>query len=263
MPVRYIVWAAWLVCAAACPWSPCPWSRGQEVQELNQEETEFRSIFDGKSLDGWDGDPRLWSVRDGIIRGETTPDKAAQGNTFLIWKGGEVKDFELRLSFRCNATNNSGIQYRSQHVVGPSARNAWIVRGYQHELRNELAFPNVSGFIYDEGGSRKRLCLVGERAEWRQGGKQVVEQFLDETEFRQIFRLNDWNDVVILAVGNRIRHFMNGHLILDFTDNDEALAKSEGVLALQLHAGNPMWVEFRNIRLRDLPSSDPASGRSR
>jgi hypothetical protein len=121
----------------------------------------------------------------------------------------------------------------------------------------------VSGFVYDEGGSRKRMCLVGEKAEWRQGKKQVAEKFLDETEFRKIFRLNDWNDVVILAVGKRIRHFMNGRLILDFTDNDEALAKSEGVLAFQLHAGNPMWVEFRNIRLRELPSSDPAAERPR
>jgi hypothetical protein len=122
----------------------------------------MQQLFDGKDLDGWDGDPRLWSVHDGVIHGETTPENVAAGNTFLIWKGGDIGDFELRLSFRCNATNNSGIQYCSKHITDESAKNKWVVRGYQHEIRNEETFPNVSGFIYDEGGSRQRICNVGE-----------------------------------------------------------------------------------------------------
>ena len=109
-------------------------------------------LFNGRDLSGWDGDPRLWSVRDGVIHGETTVEQPAAGNTFLICEGDPVRDFELRLSFRCTATNNSGIQYRSVRVDEASARNRWVVRGYQHELRNEERFPNVPGFIYDEGG---------------------------------------------------------------------------------------------------------------
>jgi hypothetical protein len=224
----------------------------QETSKAPVEASSMVSLFDGKSLEGWSGDDRLWSVRDGVIRGETTQEKPALGNTFLIWKGGMLKDFELRLSFRCNATNNSGIQYRSKHITDGSAKNAWVVRGYQHEIRNESKFPNISGFIYDEGGKRGRLCLVGEKAEWTEGGKQVAESFLGEEEFQKLFLLDDWNDVVIVAKGNRITHYLNGRLILDFTDSDPKLSLREGVLALQLHAGKPMWVEFRNIRLRSL-----------
>jgi hypothetical protein len=207
-------------------------------------------LFNGKDLTGWDGDPRLWSVKDGIIHGETTPENVAQGNTFLIWKDGTLKDFDLRLSFRCNATNNSGIQYRSKHF--PDGKNKWVVRGYQHELRNEKKFPNISGFIYDEGGKRGRICLVGEKATWTAEGKQVNSSLINEEEFQKLFKLDDWNDVVIRAEGNHVQHYLNGRLILDFTDEHPDLKLLEGVLALQLHAGKPMWAEFKNIRLADL-----------
>lgn len=223
-----------------------------QSEAVPPEPDQMRSLFDGTSLDGWYGDSRLWSVRDGAIRGETTEENAANGNTFLIWQNGTVKNFDLRLSFRCNATNNSGIQYRSAHITDGTEKNAWVVRGYQHEIRNELRFPNVAGFIYDEGGKRGRLCLAGERASWNDDGKQVSERLFPEADFAELFRLDDWNDVVIVARGNRIRHYLNGRMIVDFTDLDSKRALSEGVLALQLHAGKPMWVEFRNIRLKAL-----------
>jgi hypothetical protein len=213
----------------------------------------MRSLFNGKDLTGWDGDPRLWSVADGVIRGETTAENAANGNTFLIWKDGRTKDFELRLSFRCNATNNSGIQYRSKHVTEGRVRNPWVVRGYQHEIRNQNKLPSVAGFIYDEGGRRGRMCLVGEKAIWGEDGKKkVTDTLIDEQGFQKLFKLDDWNDVVIIAKGNHIQHYLNGRLILDFTDNDPQLALREGVLALQLHAGNPMWVEYRDVRIKEI-----------
>ncbi len=213
---------------------------------------ELKNLFNGKDLSGWDGDDRLWSVRDGVIHGETTDENKANGNTFLIWKDGMLQDFILRLSFRCNATNNSGIQYRSKHITDGKVSNKWVVRGYQHEIRNEHKFPDVSGFIYDEGGSRGRICMVGEKVEWNADGKRIVETFLGEDQFQKIFKLDDWNDVVIVAKGNRIQHFMNERLILDFTDKEPKLALSEGILALQLHAGKPMWAEYKNIRLTEL-----------
>lgn len=213
----------------------------------------MRVLFNGKDLTGWDGDPRLWSVKNGVLHGETTADAPAMGNTFIIWKDGVVKDFELRLSFRCNATNNSGIQYRSKHIVDDKVRNKWVVRGYQHELRNEVKFPNTSSFIYDEGGQRGRMCLVGEVATWESSGKTVLKSdLIDQTGFEKLFKLDDWNDVVIIARGNQIVHYLNDRLILDFTDNDPQRALNEGILALQLHAGKPMWVEFKNIRLREI-----------
>lgn len=213
----------------------------------------YQTLFNGSSLEGWDGDPRLWSVRDGVIHGETTAENAASGNTFLIWQGGKVKDFELRLSFRCNATNNSGIQYRSKHITEGNPRNTWVVRGYQHEIRNENKLPSVSGFIYDEGGKRGRICLVGEVATWEADGKNLVSSDLIDAEaYQDLFRLDDWNDVIIVARGNRIQHFLNGRHILDFTDNHPEMALSEGVLAVQLHAGKPMWVEYKDMQLKAL-----------
>ena len=213
----------------------------------------MRALFNGKDLTGWNGDPRLWSVKDGVIHGETTEENPAMGNTFLIWKDGVLKDFELRLSYRLNATNNSGIQYRSKHITEGNPRNQWVVRGYQHELRNEVKVPNVSAFIYDEGGSRGRMCMVGEKVTWGEDGKRTLDAtFLQPEEFEKLFKLDDWNDVVIIGQGPRLLHYLNGTLVVDCTDNDPQKSLKEGILALQLHAGKPMWAEFKNIRLKDL-----------
>ena len=236
-----------LVAASSFAWNAISAVPPQAVAD---EPANSRSIFNGKDLTGWDGDPRLWSIKDGAIRGETTAENQANGNTFLLWKGGVLKDFELRLSFRCNATNNSGIQYRSKHITD-KVRNKWVVRGYQHEIRNENKLPSVSGFIYGEGIGRGRMCLVGEKATWGEKGKQVTDTLIDASGFEKLFKLDDWNDVVIIAKGTHIQHYMNGRLILDFTDSPK-LALREGILALQLHAGKPMWVEFKNIRIKDI-----------
>lgn len=215
----------------------------------------MKVLFNGQDLSGWDGDPRLWSVKDGVIHGETTAENPAMGNTFIIWEGGKVTDFDLRLSFRCNATNNSGIQYRSRHITDDAkVKNKWVVRGYQHEIRNENKLPTVSGFIYDEGGKRGRLCLVGEQVTWENGEKKVVsDKLIDAEAFEKLFKLDDWNDVVIIAKGNHIQHYLNGRLVVDFTDSDPQLTLKEGIIALQLHAGKPMWAEYKNIRLKNLP----------
>lgn len=216
------------------------------------EPADMKCIFNGEDLSQWDGDPRLWSVKDGAIHGETTAENAARGNTFLIWKGGVTKNFQLRLSFRCNATNNSGIQYRSKHITDGNPRNPWVVRGYQHEIRNQNELPSVSGFIYAEGGKRGRMCQAGEKATWGEDGEKIVaETLIDAEGFRDLFKLDDWNDVVIIARGAHIQHYLNNRLILDCTDNHPQLALREGVLALQLHAGKPMWVEFKDIRIQE------------
>ena len=217
------------------------------------EATGMKSIFNGKDLIGWDGDPRLWSVKDGVIHGETTTENSASGNTFIIWKDGRTKDFELRLSFRCNATNNSGIQYRSRHIVEGKVSNNWVVRGYQHEIRNEITLPDVAGFIYDEGGKRGRICFVGEEVKWDKDGKHVIKSgLIDQSAFQKLFKLDDWNDVVIIAEGHHILHYLNNSMIVDCQDDDPDNSLTDGILALQLHAGKPMWTEFKNIRIREI-----------
>jgi hypothetical protein len=217
-------------------------------------ETEgMRSIFNGKDLTGWDGDPRLWSVCDGAIRGETTPENKAQGNTFLIWKDGQTKNFELRLSFRVSSANNSGVQYRSTRVTDEKAKNKWVVRGYQHEIRNSGELPSVAGFIYEEGGKRGRMCLVGEKTVWgADGEKKVTGTLIDAAAYAKLFRVDGWNDVVIVGQGHNIKHFLNGRLILDCTDNHPEFARLDGILALQLHGGEPMWAEYKNIRIKEI-----------
>lgn len=222
-------------------------------QSAPPEPTDMKCLFNGEDLTGWDGDPRLWSVKDGVIHGETTAEKAAKGNTFLICQNAVLKDFDLRLSFRCNATNNSGIQYRSKHITEGNVRNKWVVRGYQHEIRNQNKLPSVSGFIYGEGIGRGRMCMVGEKAIWGEDGeKKVTGTLIDAEEFEKLFKLDDWNDVIIIAKGPHIQHYMNGRLILDFTDNHPELSLREGILALQLHAGRPMWAEYKNIRIKEI-----------
>ena len=222
----------------------------KKAQPLPPEPAGMEQLFNGKDLTGWDGDPRLWTVKDGALRGETTKEKPANGNTFIIWKGGTAGDFDLRLTFRCSATNNSGIQYRSKHVTDGNVRNPWVVRGYQGEVRNEDKLPNVSGFVYDEGGKRGRLCLVGEQATWENGKKTVTGQTCTADEFAKAFRVDDWNEYVIIAKGNRIRQYINGVPTVDFTDKESGQALKEGIIALQLHTGAPMWVEFKDVRLK-------------
>ena len=210
----------------------------------------FVSLFNGKDLTGWDGDPRLWSVKDGVIRGETTAQNPAKGNTFLIRKDVTAADFELRLKFRCNAANNSGVQYRSRHVADGKVSNPWVVHGYQGEIRNEVELPSVSGFIYDEGGKRGRLCLVGEKAVWENGKKAVTGQTCTPEAFKKAFKLDDWNEYTIIARGDNIKQFINGVQTVDFTDREAGAALKTGIIALQLHAGKPMWAEFKDIRLK-------------
>jgi hypothetical protein len=210
------------------------------------------SIFNGRDLTGWEGDPRLWSVKDGAIRGATTAENPAKGNTFLIWKDGILKDFELRLSFRCSTINNSGIQYRSKRKpYKETDANKWGVVGYQAEVRNGINLPNVAGFIYDEGGKRGRMCLVGEKVAWEDGQKSVLGSLCSPDNYKAAFKLDDWNEFVIIARGNHLRHFINGLQVIDFTDKQPELALAEGILALQLHAGQSMWCEFKNIRIKN------------
>ncbi|MCY3018006.1 MAG: DUF1080 domain-containing protein [Planctomycetota bacterium] len=207
-------------------------------------------IFNGKDLTDWDGAPDLWSAKDGVLRGETTKEHPAKGNTFLIWKGGTPGDFELRLSYRMEK-GNSGVQYRSKHLKD-SKDNAWVVAGYQAEVANE---PGRAGFLYHEKG-RGRICLVGEKvvmeagAKKNEGKKDVVGSVGDPKAIAATYKLNDWNDYIIIAKGNHIVHYLNGVQTIDFTDNDENGRALSGIIALQIHAGPPMWVEFKDIRLR-------------
>ncbi len=211
----------------------------------------FLCIFNGKDLNGWEGNPKLWSVKDGAITGQTTAENPTQGNTFLIWTNGTVGDFELRCSFKLTPGDakgfaNSGIQYRSK-VVDPAS---WAVGGYQADME---AGPTYTGILYEERMTRGIMAARGEKVLWDQDGKkQVVGSTGDPAEIGAAIKRGDWNDYVIIARGNHLQHFVNGKLTVDVTDNCEAKRALSGVLALQLHAGPPMTAQFKSIRLKRL-----------
>jgi hypothetical protein len=243
-----------LVLLAACGWAlaartpaapPAAPAAAPAAAALSEEG--FVPIFNGKDLTGWDGNPKFWSAKDGCIHGETTKENPTKGNTFCIWRGGLVGDFELRLSVRLKG-GNSGVQYRS-HDMGN-----WVVGGYQAEVANE---PGRDGFIYEEKGTRKRMCMPGEKVTWTKDGKQVTGSVGDLEKIKAAYKKDDWNDYRIIAVGSHIQHFINGVQTIDFTDEDEAHRAMSGIVAFQIHAGQPMIVEFKNIRLKKL-GPDPA-----
>jgi type 1 glutamine amidotransferase len=209
---------------------------------LAEDESGFKPIFNGKDLDGWDGNPEFWSVQDGAITGRTTAEKPTQGNTFILWRQGELDDFELRLQYKL-VDGNSGIQYRSADL------GKWVVGGYQGDFE---AGDTYSGILYDERG-RGILAQRGQKTTVGADGKpQVTGAVGDSAELQKAIKKEDWNDYTIVARGNHFQHFINGKQTVDVTDDDPKNREMAGILALQLHAGPPMTVQFRNIRLKRL-----------
>jgi 3-keto-disaccharide hydrolase len=210
----------------------------------------FVEIFSGKDLTGWEGNPKLWSVQDGAITGQTTAENPAKRNTFLIWTNGTPGDFELRCSFRLvpgdsKGFANSGIQYRSK-VADPSY---WVVHGYQADME---AGPNYTGILYEEGG-RGILAQRGQKVVIGQDGKpQVVGSVGNAAEIEASVKKGGWNDYVIIAKSNHLQQWVNGKQTIDVVDEDEAKRAMSGVIALQLHAGPPMMAQFKNIRIKKL-----------
>ncbi len=224
----------------------------------------FKSLFNGKDLSGWEGNPKLWSVKDGTITGITGSDADTKinHNTFLVWKGGEVADFELRLSYRIEK-GNSGIQYRSK--VSETGKFGPIVGGYQADFE---AGKTYSGILYEERGrgilaQRGQKTVIKEVEETKDGKTQkktkveVTGSVGKSEDIQAKIKHEDWNDYVVIAKGNHLQHFINGQLTVDVTDEQSAKAAKSGALALQIHVGPPMVVQFKNIRIKNL-SGDSA-----
>lgn len=212
---------------------------------------EWESLFDGKTLDGWDGDPATWSVVDGAITGTTYDDeeRKLKGNTFIIWRGGMLDNFELEMEYKI-VNGNSGIQYRSFEV--PDSK--WVIGGYQADFE---AGDTYSGILYGER-YRGILALRGEATELvRVDGKfekKVTGSVGDSAEIQRNIRKEEWNSYRIVADGYHFQHFINGMKTVEVVDNDIQERRATGLLALQAHTGPAMQVQFRNIRLKRLPA---------
>jgi len=203
-------------------------------------------LFNGKDLTGWTGNPKLWSVQDGAITGKTSDsgDTKISHNTFLVWENGTVRDFELTFKYRIEK-GNSGVQYRSKLLeAGPFGS---VVSGYQADFE---AGKTYSGILYEEKG-RGILAKRGEKTEVGDDGKpKVTGQVGDSNEIQAAIKDEQWNDYKIVAKGNHVQHFINGKQTVDVTDNDAKNAPKEGILALQIHAGPAMVVQFKDLVLK-------------
>ncbi|HEV3136586.1 MAG TPA: DUF1080 domain-containing protein, partial [Pirellulales bacterium] len=203
------------------------------------EDEGFKPIFNGQNLDGWDGNPKFWSAQDGTITGQTTADNPTKGNTFLIWRQGPVDDFELKLSYKI-VGGNSGIQYRSKEG------DKWVVGGYQGDFE---AGDNFSGILYEERG-RGILAGRGQKVVIGSDGKKQETQVTDSKQLQANIKKEDWNEYEIIAQGNHLIHKINGKVTAEVTDEQVDKRAMTGILALQLHAGPAMTVQFKNIRLK-------------
>ncbi len=216
---RYAI-AIVLSCAQALPAAGL-----NELSDVEQGEG-YVLLFNGKDLDGWDGDPDLWSVKGGVLVG-SSDGKKVETNTFLIHTN-QASDFILRAEVRLR-NGNSGIQFRSRHVPGPG----WIVHGYQADF-SHAGERSAWGNFYEEKGRGRHVMKTTDEG-WRNA--------------ESIVRKDGWNEYEIFAQGKRIRLTLNGKVTIDTEDD----LSSEGVIAFQLHSGEAMQVECRNIRIRSLP----------
>ena len=210
-----------------------------------EDEAGFQAIFDGENLDGWDGNPKFWSAKDGAIVGQTTEENPTQGNTFLIWRQGTVDDFILRLQYRIDG-GNSGIQYRSKEM------DKWVIGGYQGDFE---AGETYSGILYEERG-RGILGLRGTKVTIKPDGAKAEEKIADSAELQKLLKEKDWNDYEIVAQGNHLTHKINGIMMSQCIDEQVDKRSMSGLVGLQLHQGKPMTVQFKNIRLKRMRMAD-------
>jgi hypothetical protein len=207
-------------------------------------EEEFVELFNGKNLDGWKGDAKVWSVEEGLLTGKSpaAQEDKLKANTFAIWDGGEVGDFELVAEFRLEGDNNSGVQYRAQ----PNPKNGpFSIVGYQADIHPAA---NYTGMLYDEGG-RGIAAERGQKVTLKADDKKEVKPL--DGKFDPV-DLSEWTTIEVQAVGNRLIHKINGDVAVDVTDEDAKNAEAKGLLALQVHAGPDMKVQYRSIKLKKL-----------
>ncbi|MCW3082345.1 DUF1080 domain-containing protein [Segetibacter sp.] len=216
-------------------------------------------IFDGKTLNGWEGDATYWRAENGSLVGEITPTTLLKTNSFIVWKGGKPGDFELTCDFKITKAGNSGINYRSVAVADvPNA-----LKGYQADIDGAHRY---TGQNYEER-ARTTLAYRGEKVTikpftdpasavrehtknnaWLE--RTVTGSLGSSDELKEKIKSEDWNTCRIVAKGNRLQHYINGILMSDVTDDDKVNGKSEGMLGVQVHVGPPMRVEYKNIMLK-------------
>lgn len=209
------------------------------------DESGFVQIFDGKTLAGWDGDTNYWRVENGCLVGEVTTNNLLKQNSFIVWRGGETRDFELKVEYRISARGNSGINYRSVMVTnGP-----WTMRGYQADIDGANKY---TGQNYEEKG-RTFLALRGQMTRLVDGQLPEIIGALGTPEgLLAGIKNDDWNEYHLIVSGNVMTHILNDRVTSVVVDEDVKNRKFDGLLGVQVHVGPPMKIEYRNFRLKPL-----------
>lgn len=205
------------------------------------EDAGFTPLFNGKDLSGWDGNPELWSVEDGCITGKTTGPEQLAYNQFLIWRGGTVKNFELRVKVK-QSGNNTGIQYRSRELP---ENGKWSIGGYQCDIHPSA--PN-NAMVYEERG-RGIICQNGQGVVIDPEAKRWLASEHDTVKVD----IAEWHEYTIIAQGNHLIHKIDGQVTIDLLDFEEAKRSLEGLLAFQIHRGPAMTVQIKDVMLKTLP----------
>jgi 3-keto-disaccharide hydrolase len=240
-----------LASQAAAPQAPAPPyvpKQSDRPAAMTVDEAGFQPIFDGSTLAGWEGNPTYWRAEGGSLVGEITPATVIKSNTFIIWKGGRPKDFELKMDYRITADGNSGVNYRSAIVpdtVTPD--NKFAMRGYQCDLDGRKMYP---GNNYEEKG-RLFLAVRGQVTHVVGGRPPVLLSTIGDTNELAQAVTDDWNTIHLIIRGNMLTHIINGRLMTVVIDDDAPNRPSDGLIGMQVHVGGPMKVEYRNIRLKN------------
>ncbi len=247
---KRLPWVLLCVCAFASPLTGL-------AQAKEAADGKVVKLFNGTSLEGWDGDPKFWRVEDGVLIGETTKEKSAKKNTFLIYRGGEFSDFELRLSYQVE-NYNSGVQYRSVD------KGNWSVSGYQCDFEAPFhkGVDKFTGMFFDEGGRgfmghRGEVVIVRPNpANPKKAKVEKIGTVGDPVELEKHIKRDGWNKLVVIAKGNQFTHIINGHVMAIGFDEDAEKRRASGIIAFQLHAGPPMKIQLKDISVRVLGESN-------
>jgi len=204
-------------------------------------QAEDQRLFNGNDLTGWDGAPGWWHVEDGALTAQSTPDKPCRECNYLVWTGGQPSDFELCVDFKLSAAANSGVQIRSR------ALPKWDTCGYQADMTGD---GKLVGFVYHH--KRGLIAGRGQQVTIAADGKKDVKHLGQPEELLKHFKKGEWNTYRIVCRGPEIKLYVNNALMCQFADHDTKATVSSGIIALQMHPGPPMKVQFRNIVLKEL-----------
>ncbi|MBN8456341.1 MAG: DUF1080 domain-containing protein [Verrucomicrobia bacterium] len=201
----------------------------------------FVPIFNGRDLAGWNGKPGWWKVEDGALTSESTPEKPCKECNYLIWRGDRPADFELLAEYKISAQGNSGIQIRSEELPN------WDTFGYQADLTGD---GSLTGFVYHH-----QYALIagrGEKVDIAADGKKTTSPLADPADLLKRVKPGDWNTYHIICRGSAITLSINGTVMCEITDHRVKPENARGIIALQMHPGPPMKIQFRNLRLKRL-----------